>query len=185
MILNKIRDAPSLRGDSDSLIKAYYQLVSGSPGDTGVVILADFEALNTSGSNTRMIAIKAAGDIQLATQGSKIEFPDGTSLSSGITTTTDIDLTSTQYSFLYVDATSDTININLPYASTFTLNEMKIIRIDTNTANVVNIIPKTGDSIMGLSSYYAQLNGNGVISFYSNRKTKWICSVFGANIGTI
>lgn len=83
MILNKVRDSPSLKGDSDSLIKAYYQLVSGNPGDTGIVILADFEIINTSGSSTKTIAVKAGGDIQLATPGNKLLFPDGTSFSSG------------------------------------------------------------------------------------------------------
>ena len=82
MLLNKpiTTSAIMSQGDSSKVLQIYTNVSSGNVGDTGILIAAEFDAINATGSSTQTIAIKAVGDIQLAA--GNLRFPDGSSVNS-------------------------------------------------------------------------------------------------------
>ena len=82
MILNKLVSPTEMyrSGDSSVVMKVFTQVNTGSPGDTGTLIAAEFDAINNAGTATRTIAVKATGDINLAA--GNLVFPDGSVMNS-------------------------------------------------------------------------------------------------------
>jgi hypothetical protein len=84
MLLNKQIGSGTImtQGDSSKVMQVYTAVTSGSPGDTGVLIAAEFDAVNLAGTNTKTIALKTVGDIQIAS--GALQFQDGSRIVTAI-----------------------------------------------------------------------------------------------------
>jgi len=65
MILNKQTPAGALAGDSSVAFRVIHSVESGLVGDTGLIIAAEFDAVNEVGAGTKTLAIKAVGDVEV------------------------------------------------------------------------------------------------------------------------
>jgi len=128
MILNKPITTTTLAGDSNVVMKVYTEVTSGSAGDTGVIIAAEFDAINNAGTATRTIAIKAIGDIAL--DSGKIIFPDGTTMNSATNLGDTVFVNTVKSNKLIGDtAFINTVKSNKLIGDTIFINTVKAIKL--------------------------------------------------------